>query len=409
MSRGSGSSELRYRIGGVISRWPVFNNRWTRASSSAVIRIRRGGRVKRVVARRLDSGRFTKLDRIGIDEFSYRKRHPALRGTGVRNRRLRRVGRFIPARAGNGRRPPRPLGSLSVHPRACGERPPEDSAGVKPPGSSPRVRGTAVRSHPPEIFPRFIPARAGNGELTGSPHRSDPVHPRACGERRPRQNARLCECGSSPRVRGTVRIRTPDYVEWRFIPARAGNGCSETLPNSTTTVHPRACGERSAWYATDAARDGSSPRVRGTALPYLGDGPRYRFIPARAGNGEKQRTWRMRRPVHPRACGERSSSPAPAVGGIGSSPRVRGTARKSLQFRLPTRFIPARAGNGMSPLWLPRLRSVHPRACGERMKSPEIDRLWNGSSPRVRGTAVRSHPPEIFCRFIPARAGNGTR
>ena len=110
MSRGSGSSELRYRIGGVISRWPVFNNRWTRASSSAVIRIRRGGRVKRVVARRLDSGRFTKLDRIGIDEFSYRKRHPALRGTGVRNRRLRRVGRFLRPAMG------------PVHPRACGER-----------------------------------------------------------------------------------------------------------------------------------------------------------------------------------------------------------------------------------------------------------------------------------------------
>ena len=122
MSRGSGSSELRYRIGGVISRWPVFNNRWTRASSSAVIRIRRGGRVKRVVARRLDSGRFTKLDRIGIDEFSYRKRHPALRGTGVRNRRLRRVGRFIPARAGNGPRDSRARTSISVHPRACGER-----------------------------------------------------------------------------------------------------------------------------------------------------------------------------------------------------------------------------------------------------------------------------------------------
>ena len=31
--------------------------------------------VERVVARRLDAGRFTKLRRIGVDEFSYRKRH----------------------------------------------------------------------------------------------------------------------------------------------------------------------------------------------------------------------------------------------------------------------------------------------------------------------------------------------
>ena len=39
-------------------------------SWSAVGRI-----VERVVARRLDAGRFTKLRRIGVDEFSYRKRH----------------------------------------------------------------------------------------------------------------------------------------------------------------------------------------------------------------------------------------------------------------------------------------------------------------------------------------------
>ena len=31
--------------------------------------------VERAVARRLDSGRFTKLRRVGVDEFSYRKRH----------------------------------------------------------------------------------------------------------------------------------------------------------------------------------------------------------------------------------------------------------------------------------------------------------------------------------------------
>ena len=34
-----------------------------------------GSIVERVVARRLDGARFAKLRRIGVDEFSYRKRH----------------------------------------------------------------------------------------------------------------------------------------------------------------------------------------------------------------------------------------------------------------------------------------------------------------------------------------------
>ena len=34
-----------------------------------------GSIVERIVARRLDGARFTKLRRIGVDEFSYRKRH----------------------------------------------------------------------------------------------------------------------------------------------------------------------------------------------------------------------------------------------------------------------------------------------------------------------------------------------
>ena len=34
-----------------------------------------GNIVERVVSRRLDGARFTRLKRVGIDEFSYRKRH----------------------------------------------------------------------------------------------------------------------------------------------------------------------------------------------------------------------------------------------------------------------------------------------------------------------------------------------
>ena len=72
------------------------------------------------------------------------------------------------------------------------------------------------------------------------------------------------ETGSSPRVRGTQMPFTPEEGGGRFIPTRAGN---------TTSIFCKAM--------TDA---GSSPRVRGThqqSLPVLATS---RFIPTRAGN-----------------------------------------------------------------------------------------------------------------------------
>ena len=71
---------------------------------------------------------------------------------------------------------------------------------------------------------RFIPARAGNGSHGGSSGTWYPVHPRACGERAYDEVGSSVKDGSSPRVRGTdLQIVDLEVVE-RFIPARAGNG-----------------------------------------------------------------------------------------------------------------------------------------------------------------------------------------
>ena len=241
-----------------------------------------------------------------------------------------------------------------VHPRACGERPNRQRHGTPSPrvrtvpfisssGSSPRVRGTVLRLGPLYFHPRggdravpgrFIPARAGNGQLVDE-HAAATVHPRACGERP--GGVRL---GSSPRVQ----------PRW--------------------TVHPRACGER------------LHRERRGVVL----------------GHGA----------VHPRACGERSGIRLLPRGSLpGSSPRVRGTGGlvDCRTFGRPARFIPARAGNG-DRLRRSRYHSVHPRACGAHTATRHNGirfipaRAGNGSS----GSTI--HRP-CAARFIPARAGNG--
>ena len=191
-------------------------------------------------------------------------------------------------------------------------------------------------------------------------------------------------------------------------------------------VHPRACGEQTDRSVPTANLVGSSPRVRGTDFVFGALIRVQRFIPARAGNRERQRSISGSEPVHPRACGEQTSADYAETTNTGSSPRVRGTgqlgpprlflarfipARAGTEplepdnFR-PLRFIPARAGNREGGLFFFLLPSVHPRACGEQgRRSSGLPRSI-GSSPRVRGTAMNETTHPWDRRFIPARAGN---
>ena len=331
---------------------------------------------------------------------------PRLRGTHQSNSAPCARSRFIPAPAGNTCSTLQVCKSATVHPRACGEH----SGRLYPVGSSfgssPRLRGTPPSASSANAAPRFIPAPAGNTDLTRTSSTVAPVHPRACGEHRAALSDSLIETGSSPRLRGTPIQAGARQSRARFIPAPAGNTDAGHSESSAQAVHPRACGEHLFIVRRRLFVRGSSPRLRGTPDGNDDAKGRARFIPAPAGNTRLTTSTLGALPVHPRACGEHFLASVVTQRQFGSSPRLRGTQTTNRLYSYLRRFIPAPAGN-TSPFLIRYFRyPVHPRACGEHERLSRTAPTALGSSPRLRGTHdIASSFGETY-RFIPAPAGN---
>ena len=254
--------------------------------------------------------------------------------------------RFIPAPAGNAGTGDAVGLRMAVHPRACGERTHRQNRSNTACGSSPRLRGTRRQRVVSYLVRRFIPAPAGNAETASRRWPDGSVHPRACGERFLGDKRIEGSTGSSPRLRGTRLHGARRGYDLRFIPAPAGNAPPTITPDTSSSVHPRACGERL------------------DAEPHAG--AVVRFIPAPAGNAAPRQGGIADHAVHPRACGERTQVQLYRLQGVGSSPRLRGTPGALGITVAGSRFIPAPAGNAL------RLASRARKA--------------GGSSPRLRGT-----------------------
>ena len=215
-----------------------------------------------------------------------------------------------------------------VHPRACGEHIGWWYNPLTCAGSSPRLRGTLASTVIPAGPHRFIPAPAGN---TGYGLRyllRAAVHPRACGEHArdsypsivssgssprlgehgPRGVAVMIVSGSSPRLRGTPPVAELRMGLLRFIPAPAGNTSTCAVWACAIAVHPRACGEHACWTPAVPLASGSSPRLRGTPPARTRFFWGSRFIPAPAGNTPPRGGGGRCAAVHPRACGEHTTT-----------------------------------------------------------------------------------------------------
>ena len=267
-----------------------------------------------------------------------RGKPPTVGGTGPRRR-------LIPARAGKTTTPAGKPASSAAHPRACGENPPGTGRPRSPVGSSPRVRGKleALPAFPDEHG--LIPARAGKTVCPFGVGVGVGAHPRACGENDGRTLTGVAVPGSSPRVRGKLRLFEVIGGRRGLIPARAGKTMSWSIMIRGSSAHPRACGENLELGVEGVEVGGSSPRVRGKPVVTMGTSAEMT--------------------AHPRACGENVSAKQEEPGDGGSSPRVRG---KLLPLPTPLAcvgLIPARAGKTTSAPPTAVGVSAHPRACGE--------------------------------------------
>ena len=255
---------------------------------------------------------------------------------------------------------------------------------------------------------RFIPAHAGNSSRCNPASMWRPVHPRARGEQMYSTALGTLDSGSSPRTRGTGRHQPHRHRLRRFIPPHAGNRQGAAARRSFRTVHPRARGEQSKTTRRRPSLAGSSPRKRGTGPVRCGRLHRPRFIPAHAGNRSPDcRCWPLVS-VHPRARGEQHIQRADLLALVGSSPRTRGTVGFQDSGLLQRRFIPAHAGNRAFRAERRSISSVHPRARGEQRRCGRSLSSTCGSSPRTRGTGRRTGAAWPRQRFIPAHAGNSS-
>ncbi len=131
-----------------------------------------------------------------------------------------------------------------------------------------------------------------------------------------------------------------------------------------------------------------------------------RFIPAWAGNTSALVWGHSQKAVHPRVGGEYQQTARQSFDRLGSSPRGRGIRGGGRPRWRAGRFIPAWAGNTVTPPGGVVLDPVHPRVGGEYRDQIKLDALNLGSSPRGRGIRAQHLRAERGDRFIPAWAGN---
>ena len=331
---------------------------------------------------------------------------PRMRGTRLGRKKPFRFVRIIPAHAGNSGYDSASSNSPPDHPRACGELGGHRRHRVARPGSSPRMRGTRAPPGQPQPPPRIIPAHAGNSLVRLVMLNLLADHPRACGELDSKP-LNLCKSvGSSPRMRGTPAAAVGIVWGIRIIPAHAGNSLAPLRTDRTGSDHPRACGELRRLWTRVRGTYGSSPRMRGTHVEARGVFGVGRIIPAHAGNSIQGFGERSCGSDHPRACGELLLSRCPVAHLIGSSPRMRGTRSRPRGVLAPWRIIPAHAGNSGDSSDRGLASADHPRACGELVRLMHWVFALLGSSPRMRGTQKGSVDEVAFTRIIPAHAGN---
>ena len=113
-----------------------------------------------------------------------------------------------------------------AHPHVCGEHRIIPLTEHRDWGSSPRMRGTLRAANIQTEKLGLIPTYAGNTELFFYSAEGVGAHPHVCGEHQLQPPKVSVHVGSSPRMRGTHRIRATYRLLAGLIPTYAGNTTS---------------------------------------------------------------------------------------------------------------------------------------------------------------------------------------
>ena len=211
--------------------------------------------------------------------------------------------------------------------------------------------------------------------------------------------------GSSPQVRGRPYVLPGAGAATGLIPAGAGQTGAYARGGILPGAHPRRCGADSVRPGLLVEVGGSSPQVRGRRSWRAARWPRWRLIPAGAGQTRRAGYRRCRRWAHPRRCGADTPWTRPLLMRTGSSPQVRGRRHAPSSARPRRGLIPAGAGQTVGSGRVERSPRAHPRRCGADPTLRSIFARTGGSSPQVRGRPDRVVYGAGSAGLIPAGAG----
>ena len=287
----------------------------------------------------------------------------------------------------------------------CGEKERTSRCACWTEGSPPRMRGKVQLGEIDLQDIWITPAYAGKSGPC--PDRVPPAgdHPRVCGEKSQSTSASPRALGSPPRMRGKVAYTDLQRPSPGITPAYAGKSLLKLLHHVGLRDHPRVCGEKAYSLVINGSEWGSPPRMRGKGTKRCSSRRGGRITPAYAGKSKRIAPSSVLFGDHPRVCGEKLRESRGLNRTRGSPPRMRGKVFDADYSILRSGITPAYAGKSYTRTCYAYNVRDHPRVCGEKL-IPWQSKLHNmGSPPRMRGKAAKTLTTPSSAGITPAYAG----
>ena len=253
-----------------------------------------------------------------------------------------------------------------VYPHVCGEHSPFKSLNENPSGTSPRLWGDYSGTPPHVRVLRYIPTPVGRLNKGVCVNSTSTVHPHACGEIMP-WRCRYAYRAVHPHACGEIFLTKLLVLMGIGTSPRLWGDCLLGVCNHWEIRYiPTPVGRLDSKTPVKRARDGTSPRLWGDWIQRRGKTCAGRYIPTPVGRfllGSVQVVKIVK--VHPHACGEIFMPSLAQTRSAGTSPRLWGDCDYRRRHIRSLRYIPTPVGRFDSARQATKQQPVHPHACGE--------------------------------------------